>query len=170
MTIDYLGDKKIPVEVGMVIKRDNIHLIPDMAKLLEVHNVNNLRLIPFIPIGHGKNLKNNFFVKYGEIINFSDEKIGGVRLSSDIGKLSKHNPTYGCGAGITTVNVNMDMTLSPCDLLTDKVKSEPFGDYESFLNVWRNDMIFNGWRFGEIYDAMTCGKCSLFLKCGGYDG
>lgn len=169
LTIEELVNRNISIEVGTIIKKDNINLIDDMIHLMKNYNVPSIRLIPFIPIGHGKKLKDELFLTFKDIKQLLKNKNTDINIISDILDEDSIHSTYGCGAGITTVNINMDMTLSPCDLLVDTEKSKKFNDYNSFIEIWKHDPIFNKWRYKDFYKDMSCGKCPLFKVCGGYE-
>ncbi len=52
-----------------------------------------------------------------------------------------------CGAGEYMVMINSDMTLSPCDLLSDFIRSDlMIDDNHSIEYIWNNDIILNNWR------------------------
>lgn len=52
-----------------------------------------------------------------------------------------------CGAGKYMAMLNSDNTISPCDLLSDKVRSsKSINSKYSFKNIWLNDIILKEWR------------------------
>lgn len=69
----------------------------------------------------------------------------------------------GCGAGIYSVVINSDFTLSPCDLLAEKIKTKDSVNPENFVDVLNNDNNLKIWR--NINNKVDNVKCRAAAYC-----
>ena len=72
----------------------------------------------------------------------------------------KFDDNVGCGAGIYNCVLNSDLSISPCDLLTESYRTEPIIDMKNFENLWNNSECFREWR-----QKMKCYNCDKKYKC-----
>jgi MoaA/NifB/PqqE/SkfB family radical SAM enzyme len=152
--IDGLNTHDIPFSIGYTVSRANQDQIRDMAVLASELRARSLRLEIFIPIAEGKAMTRDLSVTAAEL----------AKLEGAIAELMNEFPfivspfvnTSQCGAGIHTIVVNIDRTLSACDLLAEKERTLPFGDITEIADLWLNDPVF------ARYRGLNGHRCRLF--------
>lgn len=151
----------IPLVLGITITKKNITSLQKFIDLATKEKVKIIRFIPFIPIGNGKEIK-DLFISPKELKNI----LKSLSIPNNL-KISTYNfenkkNTCGCGAGITTVVINSDLTISACDLYSDIEKtSDSFDSLNSFYNLWKENSIFNSWRTGKYSEYLYNGQCPI---------
>lgn len=159
----------IKIVVATVINRKNCYFLDEMIYLLDDLGVQELRIIPFIPLGTGEEKRDELFLTSKEIESFLKKisKRGNIKISS---YFERNRGELGCGAGTISVVVNSDLTLSACDLLTKIEKtSQKITKEEDFFKIWKEDEIFEDWRVGKNRCIVHEGKCPIFWREGGYE-
>ncbi|MCE0493775.1 radical SAM protein [Vibrio salinus] len=151
--------------IAFTVNKYNIHSLEEMFILAEKLNVDELKIVPFIPVGTGSkinklNLEKKDFKLIKEVINKHKitTKININSYFCEKVSCNKTNScfTFGCGAGTNTLIINNDLTLSACDLLTEEDRTDkPIQTPEDIDFLWNNNFIFNKWR----------GLSSIGTKC-----
>ncbi len=165
-TINKLKKLGINVVISMVLNKENFKCLNQMIdKCLEL-KVKELRIIPFI-FDQEDNKNMNLFLKLNEIEKIiSNLKKPSNLLVSTYSINKTTNNSVGCGAGIVSVVINQDLTLSACDLLTQKERTkDSIKETEDFFKIWENDKIFDKWRIGENRLLLKENKCPLIERC-----
>lgn len=140
--IKRLVSENIKVVIANTLNHYNCIFLDEMVELANCLKVFALRFEIYIPVRDDKyklNLTLNDlkyirknFVRYKEYKNII------LPIFHD-----KNN----CGAGKYMAMLNSDNTISPCDLLSDKVRSsKSINSKCSFKNIWLNDIILKEWR------------------------
>lgn len=169
-SIKTLTENNIKVCIAMVLTKENKNTIQEMISLAYNFDVDEVRLIPFIPVGTGIKVRERLFMSYEELVDSCSNIVvpKKLKVSTYLSEYSE-GTTLGCGAGLVTCVINNDLTLSACPILSQRERSqESFYNVESFDKIWRNSSIFNIWRSGKNNDVMSCNQCPLFYECGGY--
>lgn len=165
--INNLIECKINVIIGYVINNKNIDYIEEIIFLGEKLGVKAIRFELYLPIAlepdkdelsltskdiekiHSKllNIKNN---------NFKVEII-----------LPVFNSSIGCGAGVFNAVINPDLTMSPCDLLSEVLYSIPIDKSNTIKKIWNNSDTFKDWRQNKVeIKNNNCNKCKNNNSCG----
>ncbi|EME8111607.1 radical SAM protein [Enterococcus faecium] len=171
-SIQELKKNRIKVTMAQLVTQDNLMITQNTVDFAASIGVDELRLLPFIPIGTGKQLKNRLFVNYQSMISVINnlDIPPNIIISSYVQTPENNKVSYGCGAGTTSVVINSDLTLSACDLLTQKEQSrDAIYDVDSFIDIWSSDNVFKSWRNGTYRESTSCNKCALYDFCGGYE-
>jgi MoaA/NifB/PqqE/SkfB family radical SAM enzyme len=152
------------VTLAFTVSRQNTHRISEMFHLANTVGIQKIKFNAFIPIGTGGILTKTFSLT-PEICRFASSEIEKnnkifPHISIEAGAfyqrisfLRSTGPTFGCGAGTSTLVINSDFTLSACDMSveTDRT-SEPIKEPEDIRDFWKNHILFKKWR-GEFSEA-----------------
>jgi radical SAM protein with 4Fe4S-binding SPASM domain len=165
--IKKLVKKNIQVIIAHVITRVNKDDIEKILIIASNVGVKDVRFELYLPINTDIS-KDNLFIKSRDIItiyqNLSslEEKYKGINIEKPIFK-SK----YGCGAGVFHCVINPDLTVSPCDLLSEKFYTSRFiNKNTSVRELWNNSKLFNNWRNMKIRVGSDCENCDKESICG----
>lgn len=167
-TIQALNKFQIKLVLAIVINKKNYFEIENLIKLAEDLKVNEIRIIPFIPIGIGEKERKDLFLTFKEInSHISELKVPDNLLLTSYS--NGKNGGLGCGAGTISVVINNDLTLSACDLMTFREKTNiKICEEKDFFKIWENDFLFKKWRKGKNRKETEKGRCAIFSQVGGY--
>ena len=146
------------VNLSFTISKNNYHSIREMHKLAKDLNINLLRFTAFAPVGTG--LVNQDDLSLNREISLEARKeiiecyksypkmmIDTPFIGPTDDKCGTCSPTFGCGAGTSTLIINDDLTLSACDLLTQQDRTKvSINCPEDIEKAWKEDPLFNKWR------------------------
>ena len=159
--ITLLVNNNIKTIIGCVISKKNFRDIGKIAKLAASLNVNALRFELFVPLGLGKD--SGLELRYNELIEVNESIknicIDGIKIINPFNEISN-----GCDTGYINVVLNEDMSLSPCDLLAETMRTRTADSAADLENIWNNDEIFRKWRNIAVADEY-CTSCHLFNDC-----
>lgn len=143
-------------------KLNYIHL-EKIIELAENLQVDALRFELFIPLGNGKNNEDQLALDESSL-KFIKDTLFNVKNNKVQIEFPTFNSEYGCGAGIFNCVINSDFTLSPCDMLTELYRTEPFNNINELEELWKSSNIFNEWRQLKTTDN-NCNNCNYKSKC-----
>ena len=160
-SIKALRNAGINVILANTLNHYNCMLSDKMVKLAEKLNVSALRFEIYIPVRYDK---------YN--LNLTTEDLAYIQQKFDMYSRKKNIilPSYhdgnNCGAGKYMAMINSDMTISPCDLLCDEIKSsQQISQESSIKKIWQDDVVLEDWRKHEYKGcAVVEKKCKIDKK------
>lgn len=131
------------VVIGITINHQNYMYINEMKELAEALGA-DIRYEIFLPIGEGEKNEDVLKIRSNEmkIIIETLKKIESKKIRIIKPELLE----TGCGAGDIFATINPDFTISPCDMLCEKYKSNIIEKGKTFKEVWEKDEKLNEWR------------------------
>ncbi|WP_242826769.1 radical SAM/SPASM domain-containing protein [Butyrivibrio sp. NC3005] len=152
--IRFLVSSGINVVLANTLNHANCKDIDNMVKFANDLRVAALRFEIYIPIRDDIN---------GLRLDEKDMQFLKNKFSEYSGYKNIILPVFhsaiNCGAGEYMTMINSDMTVSPCDLLCDHVKSELHIDNEhSIKYIWQNDLELKKWRQRPFDGCMLTSK------------
>lgn len=155
--INLLLKENFDVTVAMTVNEYNYEDIKSNSlDFVKAIGVPKLRLEYYIPIDENKKMLN-------PITNEMMDDLCKELLSKNTDIILQYpnfDNNVGCGAGIFNCVINSDLSLSPCDLLTHKFRSNQMKTIEDFEKIWNYDESFIEWR-----KIMKCYNCNKKYKC-----
>lgn len=140
-SIQLLKEEDFTITLGVTLNHRNYKQIEDFIKLKDKYKIDCLRFELYIPVNediHDLTLRQ-------EDIHYISNKVNTYYDNSII--FPSLNCEEGCGAGIYMAMINTDMTISPCDLLCDEIKSSKrISEENSIKKIWNEDPVLNYWR------------------------
>ena len=117
--------------------------------------VKKLRIEYYIPVNKNDYFNSVAIRKMNELENHLTNNSLGIKI-----QFPKFDNDNNCGAGIYNCVLNSDMTISPCDLLTHKYRSNIINDVSLFQKYWLEDESFVKWR-----KKINCLNCRNKYRC-----
>lgn len=158
-SIKLCNENKIETIIAVTLKHNNVKELSSFIKMKKQLNFTYLRFEFFLPIKQ-------------DVYNLSLTENDIDLLRNKIDELKKYDfvifPNYhkneNCGAGKYSVFINSDLTLAPCDLQCDllKTKNKISKDY-SLSALWNKDAIFTEWRKKEYTGCKLFNNGGFFL-------
>ncbi len=144
------------VTLAMTVNSFNYDdILNNSISLVKSLGIKKLRIEYYIPINENKYLKSVSFEQMLALKN---------KLSNEKDEIELQMPTfdnnYGCGAGLYNCILNSDLSLSPCDLLTHKYKTNKMKNIDDFQKLWLDDVSFIKWR-----EKSKCLSCKNNISC-----
>lgn len=124
------------------------------------YGVKEIKLNAFIPTGTGSHLDQSHSLSpqtnklvSSELLILS-QKYPSIHVVAGAffkevkwhAKGTSSSSTFGCGASTTSLVINSDFSLSACDMLTEKDRTQPINTAEDIQKFWDEDPIFLKWR------------------------
>ena len=179
--------KNINSSIRMTLTKDTIDQVDDMIDYALLKNCKILGLGSVIPFGNAKDGNLSFKGdakkklmelviekrnKYaGEIDIVSEDPLKFLKLYED----NKLDIGYditdpcifgGCTAGISSLNINSDGTVTPCSMMDEEVLNiNDYNTTKEIIKAYENSKIIKK-LFEKKYSG-KCGKCPLNRVCGG---
>lgn len=140
--IKKLISENIEVVIANTLNHYNCFFIDEMVELFMDLKAIALRFESYIPIRKDCSTlsltKNDLMIIRKKIYKYNNQ-------SNIIFPVFHDNRN--CGAGIYMAMLNSDNTLSPCDLLSDIIRSSnKINKFNTIKEIWTNDKIFKEWR------------------------
>lgn len=174
----------VPV-VRHTVTRENMNSFEDMIKLIKRNNIKNIGFGLVIPSGKAimdDSLilkpfeKKSFFEKflylrekYPEINISTEDPIKFSVCPQEWGIESKHfsDQKYigGCTAGISSINILSDGTITPCSMMKTEILNVKCKSVLEILELYRNSIVVTN--LVERNLKGFCGKCEFKRLCGG---
>jgi len=172
--LSLLKEKKFPETfINWVMHSNNVSDFPNVFRLAESFNVKNLVIMTAKPnsrlelntapsVDQVKALA-KLIKHYYSPVQIMVEACYSPMLALvfDDGRGGNTNTgiNKGCGAGLTSFNVNVDGKLSPCRHL------DYFEDYESLDEYWQHSTILRMLRVLEYARLQPCNTCKYNIYC-----
>ncbi len=146
------------VNLSFTISKKNYKSVKEMHALAKDLGVNVLRFTAFAPVGTGLtnqedlSLTRDISLEVRKEVfecfqNYPKLMIDTPFIGPSTDECGTCSPTFGCGAGTSTLIINQDLTLSACDLLTEQDRTKVSIDSpQDIERVWKEDPLFNKWR------------------------
>lgn len=162
--IQLLLDSNIKIIIASVIHKKNYDNIQKYLELCSTIGVKNVRFELYLP--------------FSESDELTLDKLDIFRTYLNIKKMEKIYPDitifypvfdskYACGAAVFNAVINPDLTMSPCDLLSEVIISDKITYDNSIKNIWNNSKVFKDWRNASINVVNNnCGSCFNKERCG----
>lgn len=175
--IQLARNESIPVEISMVIARDNLEELDKIIEWCESNGV-SLLVIERNVISRYRNYKldnissndyKSLMFKIKDYNHSNGHKLG-VAVSHCPNKILLHknemhdNNLGGCSAGIISCTIDVDGEVIPCLPLFDIRLGNIQND--SIANIWRNSPVFALLRDRNNLQGQ-CGRCKYKYCCGG---
>lgn len=171
--IELLQEADINVHVLCVLNRANIKAIPEFLSFLAKLNISNVRLLPFMPVGRGKQYKEEM-LSPSDFCRILQEK----PKWSDIFRINigLHIPweflflapekrfPYPCEAGYLRLWINSRGDMFPCSYMSDLSIGNIYRD--SISDAWLNSPILKNLRDPALLKG-ACGTCIYRDGCRG---
>lgn len=139
--ISLLKENGANVTVAVTLNHRNCRLISSFIELKNKYKFERLRFELFIPVNDDK---------YNLALTKEDIEYIIQSVKENENTPGVYFPVFvncSCGAGETTILVNSDMSVSPCDLMCDEIRSTTrIGKENSLLDIMNNDESFIWWR------------------------
>jgi len=171
--IKLLNSTGINVSASCVLNKANIKTIPEYLKFLSVLNVSSVRILPFMPVGRGKQYKKEMLSarEFHDIIlgkcEWNDIFHGSVGLHIPWEFLSlppeKRRP-FPCEGGYLRLWINTKGDIFPCSYMEDLPCGNIYRD--SISDVWNNSPILKAMRNPELLKGV-CASCQYRDGCRG---
>jgi radical SAM protein with 4Fe4S-binding SPASM domain len=171
--IKRLNKAGIKVSASCVLNKANIKTIPEYLEFLSILNVSNVRILPFMPVGRGKQYKEEMLsseefhdiilgkCKWGEVFYGSI----GFHMPWEFLSLppEKRQPSP-CEAGYLRLWINSSGDIFPCSYM----ENLPIGNIycDSISDVWNNSPILKAMRNPELLKGV-CASCQYRDGCRG---
>jgi MoaA/NifB/PqqE/SkfB family radical SAM enzyme len=141
-SIKLLKHFNIEVALAVTLNHLNVGLIDEFVLLKKTLNIEYLRFELYVPVNEDQN---NLRLLREDINNIC-RTFSKYRLDSFISFLGLSNG-ISCGAGTSMCMINTDLTISPCDLLCDEIRSsQKISKLNSMKEIWNNDDVIVEWR------------------------
>jgi radical SAM protein with 4Fe4S-binding SPASM domain len=171
--IKLLQEADIKVHVLCVLNKANTKVIPKFLNFLTELKISNVRLLPFMPIGRGKQYKEEM-LSPGEFCSILQEKpkwskIYGINIGLHIPweflflSPEKRFP-YPCEAGYLRLWINSQGDMFPCSYMSDLSIGNIYRD--SISDTWLNSPILKKFRDPALLKG-TCATCIYRDGCRG---
>lgn len=145
------------ITLAMTVNSFNYNdILNNSLNLANKLNINKLRIEYYIPINKNRYFKSVNYQKMAQLCN--DLELNNK--SKIVLQLPKFDDKVACGAGIYNCVLNSDLTISPCDLLVHKYKTEKINNVTLFQKFWNEDKAFIEWR-----EKLECLSCKNEFKC-----
>lgn len=158
-----LKERKFNVSVASTLNHLNCDGILGMVKLCDDLGINSLRFELYLPLGqsvdHGLALTKYDINKIQTALKQVEKLQHSVRVKSPFS-----NYGSSCGAGTQQCIINVDKTMSPCDLLP-QLRSRAIEHPGDIRNIWSEDDAFLGWRALECTDRYCSEECLCRNNC-----
>ncbi len=172
----------VPVTIGSTVNKGNLNEILLLYKMAKDLNVQDFRIIPFIPFGRGREIKDMEVspANMEKITTYLHEqrqevqgkKLGVVpmefewTLEPPIITPFDENSRLGCEGAIESCTITSTGEVLPCHFFTG-VRTENVRDY-SFEYIWKNSWFLNYFRSLNVSDIQgVCKECDWFSYCKG---
>lgn len=144
--ISLINKEEIDLTVAMTVNSFNYNDIYDNAISFALKNkIKKIRLENYIPINKTieiDSVSTNKIIKlYNHLISENIKHGNTIKIQTPF-----FDSKYLCGAGIYNCVVNADFSLSPCDILCDKLRTKPIDNVNDFDTMWLEDNVFLEWR------------------------
>lgn len=149
--IKFIKQGGLKVTLAVTLNHMNCNQIDSFVELKKQNRVDYLRFELFIPV----NKDNYKFSLQREDISFIAQCADKYTNDKTI-VFPNFSQQGNCGAGIYMAMINTDMTISPCDLLCDEVKSRlKISEVHGIRDVWNTDECINSWRKSEFVGCVA---------------
>ena len=180
-SIDNLINSCVYTSMRMTLVKQNVNDVRNYIELAIQHNVNRCiieRVTGIIEIPQSMELEPSSadvfrsFKIMSEYMNVNGLNVGSndplwLLFRKDL--LEKYtNTTHicgGCTAGVASITINPDLTVTPCPRLPITVGNLR---EDSLENIWHNSDILQNLRNRDLFDS--CSSCNYKYICGGCRG
>ena len=139
--IQLLKQYDVSITVACTLTHKNYHEIENFIRFKENNAIDCIRFEMYIPV---RTDKYKLALSKKEI-SYITEKARFYLKRRDI--IFPEFINYTCGAGETMLLVNSDLSVSPCDLLCDEIRSKnKISQKNTLIDIVNNDDMFIWWR------------------------
>lgn len=171
--INLLNKAGIKISVLCVLNKENIKIIPEYLKFLSEFHVMNVRLLPFLPLGRGKECKEEMLSADGFYHIIKEKKLWKKDFKNTINfsvpweflflPPEKRYPAP-CEAGYLRLWINSNGDIFPCSYMADisigNIHRDSIGD------VWNNSPMLKALRDPTLLKG-PCATCAYRDGCRG---
>ena len=171
--IDLLQNAKIALNVLCVLNKDNITKIPQFLEFVSALNVSDIRFIPLVPLGRGKNCTNDM-LSPNEFYKIIIEKQKWNRtLKFNIGlnmpweflfQPDEERHPSPCEAGYLRLWINCNGDMYPCAYMPNFYVGNIYTS--TISNVWNNSTELKRFRDSSLLKGI-CASCNFRDSCRG---
>lgn len=160
-TVKTLNQYNERITIACVLNKQNYKFAPKVIELARNLDIDLLKFELFLPIGIDKAAELVLDKESLVEINYTlgMQKNSGIEIDNPFEVLAK-----GCDVGYFSAVINEDMTVSPCDLLAEVIRTRPMNNVEDLEVLWRSDEAFLDWRSIRI-SSPHCTSCDFFSEC-----
>lgn len=176
--IKSLVDAGIEVSIASVIYKKNIDAVSELCSLTKEYGCTALRLQLLLLQGNAVNNKNELTITRDKLKSIIDcapklQQKYGVKIvlpcfAQFINSQSNHILSkVGCGAGVTSININPYGDVTACGILTGQEYSMGNCMSEKISDIWKDEDRWFAWRHSQENVKGKCASCGLLESCRG---
>lgn len=172
--INLLKEHGVPITIGTVVNKRNLHSAIEMSNLAQSHGITGVHYMRIVP-------KGNAAVNWDDICLSNDDWVDfvrSVRTESAVGVLLQIDGTYeyrkdlepmgqcmtGCEAGRYEITVLPDGSIVPCEMFDDDVIGSAVSD--DILRLWNTHPSYKRFRLAKNQVEEPCRSC-VVTYCSG---